>query len=159
VSDTAGAHAPRPGVPGVLQRGHLLSVNAAYAARTPHSATSLPQPAAHTTPCGRRARDTKAARSLRLQNQWLLPVVSASKLRQVAKAALQRIIKALCSPTAWSEQKQREHRARSMDFFEADTCPCAYDLTSGPMSGYFNASPLIIDAGISTATLSRDALA
>jgi len=46
-----------------------------------------------------------------------------------------------------------------MGFLEADTSPHAYDPTSGPMSGYFNALPLIIDAGIPTATLSRDALA
>jgi len=46
-----------------------------------------------------------------------------------------------------------------MGFLEADTPPYAHDPTSGPMSGYFNALPLIIDAGIPTATFSRDALA
>jgi len=46
-----------------------------------------------------------------------------------------------------------------MGFLEADTSPFAYDPTSGPMSGYFNALPHVIDAGISKATLSRDALA
>jgi len=46
-----------------------------------------------------------------------------------------------------------------MGFLEADTSPFAYDPTSGPMSGYFNALPYVIDAGIPRATLSRDALA
>ena len=46
-----------------------------------------------------------------------------------------------------------------MGFLEADTSPFAYDPTSGPMSGYFNALPHVIDAGIPKVTLSRDALA
>ena len=45
-----------------------------------------------------------------------------------------------------------------MGFLEAETSPYAHDSTSGPMSGHFNALPLIIDAGIPTAALSRDAL-
>ena len=53
--------------------------------------------------------------------------------------------------------KEREHRARNMGFLKADTSPFAYDPTSGPMSGYFNALPHVIDAGIPKAALSRDA--
>jgi len=64
-----------------------------------------------------------ASRGHRLHNQWFPPMVGASKLRQVSNAARQRIIKVLCSPAAWSEQKQREHRARSIGFLEAGTSP------------------------------------
>ena len=126
----------------------------------PRAAAMVPRSAARTAPSGRRAGVTETARSPRPQSQLARPADSASRHRQETKVSRQRIIKALCcSSTAWSEQKQREHRAHDMGFLEVDTSPFAYDPTSGPMSGYFNALPYVTGAGIPKAALSRSSLA
>ena len=83
-----------------------------------------------------------------------------TKMRRQRADGHNRVIARLCEPVrGLSSAKLRELNMRNMGLFEADTSPFAFDSSTGSMSAYFNALPLIVDSGVPKNTLERDVLA
>ena len=83
-----------------------------------------------------------------------------AKMRRQRADGHNRVIARLCEPVrGLSSAKLRELNMRNMGLFEADNSPFAFDSSTGPMSAYFNALPLIVDSGVPKNTLERDVLA